>query len=161
MNDKLEKKMTEEIPQVVYGKPGRFIPLHAVVRADEYAQDHTVVGVFATVSAAQCDVDRLNKLNADKRCRYYWSPTRLKGRHEEKRTFSEIVSAYLQVAGNEQRTLAEGVQSSVSSVSRWASGETVPGKGMQKIVIAWIDLNDQLSRYRARRQDGTDNDNQL
>jgi hypothetical protein len=58
----------------------RKVLLHAVVRHDEYAREIanavTVVAVVPTKAEAVAEVDRLNDLNAGKRCRYFWTPAK-------------------------------------------------------------------------------------
>ncbi len=58
----------------------RKVLLHAVVRHDEYAEDITnaitVVAVVPTKQEAEQEVDRLNQVNAEKRCSYFWTPAK-------------------------------------------------------------------------------------
>lgn len=53
----------------------------AVVRLDEGPGDDTgritVKEIFWTLEHAEQEVARLNELNADKGCRYFWTPTRV------------------------------------------------------------------------------------
>jgi hypothetical protein len=59
----------------------------AIVRVDDYqpAGDDriTVKEVVWTVEDAEWEVARLNAVNADKHCHYFWTPTRVW--HREKR----------------------------------------------------------------------------
>ncbi len=54
--------------------------LHAIVRHDEFATDIadaiTVVAVVPTKDEAEREVDRLNRVNAGKRCSYFWTPAK-------------------------------------------------------------------------------------
>ncbi|MHC5056566.1 MAG: hypothetical protein ACYTKD_17865 [Planctomycetota bacterium] len=69
-----------------------FTPVYAVVRVDDFTQPPdfpdssnvisvafgvTVKEVLRSAEAAQSKVDRLNRLNSDKGCRYFWQYTRL------------------------------------------------------------------------------------
>ena len=53
---------------------------HAVVRYDvdlaDIADAISVVAVVPTREEAEAEVERLTTVNADKRCRYFWTPTR-------------------------------------------------------------------------------------
>lgn len=59
----------------------RKVLLHAVVRHDEFCQNIenaiTVVAVVPTKEEALEEVERLNVLNAGKRCRYFWTPAKV------------------------------------------------------------------------------------
>ncbi|MDQ3707848.1 MAG: hypothetical protein M3387_00800 [Actinomycetota bacterium] len=59
------------------------VQVHAVVRHDRFhgqdvdiATSITVVEVLPTKDQALAEVQRLNALNADKGCEYFWTPTR-------------------------------------------------------------------------------------
>jgi len=71
------------------------IPIWVVVRVDGLIDRHdpqtlrnriTVVEAFPTVDEAEAEVTRLNEVNADKGCVYFWAPTRFfpEGRHVER-----------------------------------------------------------------------------
>lgn len=55
--------------------------LHAVVRHDEFCQDIadavTVVAVVPCKEEALAEVERLNELNDEKRCHYFWTPAKV------------------------------------------------------------------------------------
>jgi hypothetical protein len=62
------------------------VEAYAVVRVDNFdgprtrpENDFTVKEILPTLDAAKEEVDRLNKLNRDKGCRYFWQATRLVG----------------------------------------------------------------------------------
>lgn len=56
------------------------VHVYAVIRVDVGMQDIetavTVKEVVPTMEEATAEVERLNKLNADKGCRYFWQTTR-------------------------------------------------------------------------------------
>lgn len=58
--------------------------VYAVVRIDEFLGDETpmernvtVKEIVRDLAIAEAEVARLNQLNADKNCRYFWQTTRL------------------------------------------------------------------------------------
>ena len=48
----------------------------AVIRQDSYNPDAVVVSVVPTREEAEFEVERLNEINGDNRCRYYLCYTR-------------------------------------------------------------------------------------
>ena len=57
---------------------------YAIVRLDEFQDDTaklenrvTIKKIVWSQSTAQSEVERLNTLNADKGCRYFWQTTRV------------------------------------------------------------------------------------
>jgi hypothetical protein len=63
---------------------------YAIVREDDYASEAptlehhiTVKCVVWTLERAKAEVDRLNALNAEKGCRYFWQYTRVDRRESE------------------------------------------------------------------------------
>jgi hypothetical protein len=62
------------------GNRARKIPVYAIVRLDlGVANPELAVAikeVVSTLQEAEAEVQRLNRLNADKNCRYIWRATR-------------------------------------------------------------------------------------
>lgn len=62
----------------------------AIVRIDEFQDESvamenrvTVKQIVWSESEARAEVDRLNRLNAQKGCRYFWQTTRVSSAREE------------------------------------------------------------------------------
>jgi hypothetical protein len=64
-------------------------PAFAVLRVDpDIRRDEdrvTVKEVVWSINDAQNEVDRLNHVNADKGCLYFWTPTRVVRREDDQR----------------------------------------------------------------------------
>jgi len=62
------------------GKRSRKVAVYAILRVDlDVAQPDLAVAVkevLPTAEEAEAEVQRLNRLNADKKCRYVWRATR-------------------------------------------------------------------------------------
>ena len=62
--------------------------VYAIIRYDEFLSDFdieskiTVKKVVRNIERAKSEVDRLNKVNAARKCRYFWQLTRLEDEHK-------------------------------------------------------------------------------
>ena len=77
--ERLQEKLFSEVDATRARQPSEHV--YAIVRLDSFKESSensvTVKEIVSTQAMAEAEVERLNELNADKHCKYFWQVTRL------------------------------------------------------------------------------------